>query len=76
MISFTFKCTPTSLLVKNRISVWLLAYYDFAQYVHTKAGDKIEKNEMGGLCGAVGGGERRYRVLVGKPEETTEETQA
>jgi hypothetical protein len=32
-------------------------------------GDKIEKNEMGGACSAVG--ERRgvYRVLMGKPEE-------
>jgi len=31
-------------------------------------GDKIEKNEMGGACSAIG--ERRgiYRVLVGKPE--------
>ena len=30
------------------------------------AGGKIEKNEMGGACGAYGGGE--HRVLVGKPE--------
>jgi hypothetical protein len=30
-------------------------------------GDKIEKNEMGGACSAVGGGEV-YRALVGKPE--------
>ena len=29
-------------------------------------GDKIEKSEMGGACGAYGGGV--YRVLVGKPE--------
>jgi len=29
-------------------------------------GGKIEKNEMGGACGAYGGGE--HRVLVGKPE--------
>jgi len=29
-------------------------------------GGKIEKNEMGGACGAYGGGV--YRVLVGKPE--------
>jgi hypothetical protein len=33
------------------------------------AGDKIEKNEMGGACRAVGGeGRGVYRVLVGKPE--------
>jgi len=32
-------------------------------------GDKIEKNEMGGACSAIG--ERRgiYRVFVGKPEQ-------
>ena len=28
----------------------------------------MEKNEMGGACGTYGGGERVYRVLVGKPE--------
>ena len=34
------------------------------------AGGKIEKNEMGGACGACGGGEGRgvHGVLVGKPE--------
>jgi hypothetical protein len=32
------------------------------------AGDKIEKNEMGWACGAYGGGEGVYRVLVGKPD--------
>ena len=32
----------------------------------TYAGGKIEKNEMGGACGAYGGGV--HRVLVGKPE--------
>ena len=30
------------------------------------AGGKIEKNELGGACGAYGGGERLHRVLVGK----------
>ena len=30
------------------------------------AGGKIDKNEMGGACGAYGRGV--YRVLVGKPE--------
>ena len=30
------------------------------------AGGKIEKNEMGGACGAYGGGVHRF--LVGKPE--------
>jgi drug/metabolite transporter superfamily protein YnfA len=29
---------------------------------------KIKKNEMGRACGAYGGGESVYRVLVGKPE--------
>jgi len=33
-----------------------------------RAGDEIEKNEMGWACGAYGSGERGYRVLVGKPE--------
>jgi hypothetical protein len=32
------------------------------------AGDKIEKNEMGGACSAVGEERGVYRVLVGKPE--------
>ena len=32
------------------------------------AGDKIEKNEMGGACRAYGEGRGVYRVLVGKPE--------
>ena len=32
------------------------------------AGGKIEKNEMGGTCGAYGAGRGVYRVLVGKPE--------
>ena len=32
------------------------------------AGDKTEKNELGWACGAYGGGEGVYRVLVGKPE--------
>ena len=30
-------------------------------------GDKIEKNEMGWVCGAYGQGEGVYRILVGKP---------
>jgi len=37
----------------------------FTQYF---AGDKIEKNEMGWVCGAYGRGEGVYRFLVGKPE--------
>jgi hypothetical protein len=32
------------------------------------AGDKIEKNEMGGACTAYGEGRGVYRVLVSKPE--------
>src|SRR5215469_11246761 len=32
------------------------------------AGGKIEKNEMGGTCGAYGEGRVLHRVLVGKPE--------
>jgi len=31
-------------------------------------GGKIEKNEMGGACGAYGEGRSVHRVLVGKPE--------
>jgi len=32
------------------------------------AGGKIEKNEMGGACGAYGEERGVHRVLVGKPE--------
>jgi hypothetical protein len=32
------------------------------------AGDKTEKNDMGGACSADGEGTGVYRVLVGKPE--------
>jgi PAS domain-containing protein len=32
------------------------------------AGDKIEKNELGGACSAYGVWRGVYRVLVGKPE--------
>jgi hypothetical protein len=32
------------------------------------AGDKIEKNEMGGACSADGEERGMYRVLLGKPE--------
>jgi hypothetical protein len=35
---------------------------------HYCAGDKIEKNEMGGACSADGEGRGVCRVLVGKPE--------
>jgi hypothetical protein len=34
-----------------------------------RAGDKLEKNDMGGACSADGGRRGAYRVLVGKPEE-------
>jgi hypothetical protein len=34
---------------------------------HYCAGDKIEKNEMGGACSSDGEGLGLYRVLVGKP---------
>jgi hypothetical protein len=33
-----------------------------------RAGDKIEKNAMGGACSTDGEGRGVYRVLVGKPE--------
>jgi hypothetical protein len=36
---------------------------------HYRAGDKIERNKIGGACSAYGGGGGVYRVLVGKPEE-------
>jgi hypothetical protein len=32
------------------------------------AGDKIEKNEMGGACSAYGEGRGVYRFMVEKPE--------
>jgi hypothetical protein len=35
---------------------------------HYCAGDKIEKNEMGGVLARMGEGRGVYRVLVGKPE--------
>jgi len=37
-------------------------------YIQYSAGDKIEKNDMGGACRAYGEGRGVYRVLVGKPE--------
>jgi hypothetical protein len=42
------------------------------------AGDKIEKNEMGEACSAVGGGERGVQGFGGETcgKETTAETQA
>ena len=42
------------------------------------AGDKIEKNEMGGACSAYGGGMRRVQDVDGETcgNETTGETQA
>jgi hypothetical protein len=40
-------------------------YYYFSEYC---AGDKNEKNEMGGACSADGEERGMYRVLVGKPE--------
>jgi hypothetical protein len=36
-----------------------------AQYC---SGDKIEKNEIGGVCSSHVGRERRIQVLVGKPK--------
>ena len=41
------------------------------------AGGKIEKNEMGGACGAYGGGERCAQGFGGETggKETTGETQ-
>ena len=41
----------------------LIRTFIYSEYC---AGGKIEKNEMGGACGAYGGGV--HRVLVGKPE--------
>jgi hypothetical protein len=35
---------------------------------HYCAGDKIDKNEMGGACNTDGNGRGVYRILVGKPE--------
>jgi hypothetical protein len=35
---------------------------------HYYAGDKIEKNEMGGACSAYADWRCEYRVLGGKPE--------
>jgi hypothetical protein len=36
---------------------------------HYCAGDKIEKNEIGGTCSTVWGGRAVYRVLVGNMRE-------
>jgi hypothetical protein len=49
--------------------------YPFTPYC---AGDKIEKNEMGGACSAYGAGERRVQTFGGKSrqKEITEEIQA
>jgi hypothetical protein len=60
------------------IWTWVLKVKRSVLLTHYSAGDKIEKNEMGGVCSAYGGGERCVRVLVGKPEvkEGTGETRA
>ena len=42
--------------------------YNVDYDIGRRAGDKIEKNEMGWVCGAYGWTEEEYRVLVGKPE--------
>ena len=56
-------------LLKNYIS------YGLTQY---RAGDKIQKNEMGGACGPYGGRERSVQGAGGETrgEETAGETQA
>jgi signal transduction histidine kinase len=45
---------------------------------HYCAGDKIEKNEMGGACSTIGGEKRIVQVFGGEiwEKETTGETQA
>ena len=43
--------------------------YKFTLHTHYSAGDKIEKNEMGGACGTYGGRERCAQGFGGeKPE--------
>jgi hypothetical protein len=56
-----------NLLIKSLhvFNVTKFSSVDMFQYC---AVDKIEKNEMGGACSAVGEGRGVYRVLVGKPE--------
>jgi hypothetical protein len=66
----------------------LVAHFTFPTYfnvctsssvllTHYCAGDKIEKNEMGGACSTYGGGKRRVQGFVGETygKETTGETQ-
>ena len=52
--------SQTSTFPSVRVTIRLLTQYC--------AGGKIEKNEMGGACGAYGEGRGVHRVLVGKPE--------
>jgi hypothetical protein len=52
--------------------------HDLYSPTHHCAGDKIEKNEMGGLCSADGGRERRVKGFGGETfgKEITGETEA
>jgi len=47
---------------------WMQNVKIFVFLTQYRAGDKIEKNEMGRACGAYGRGECVYWVLVGKPK--------
>ena len=55
-------------------------HFSFLIYFNSlsSAGGKIEKNEMGGACGALGGGERCAQGSGGETggKETTGETQS
>jgi len=47
---------------------WPLFLYISVLLTQYCAGDKLEKNEMGWACGAMGEERGEYRVLLGKPE--------
>ena len=66
--------------LKNYICTFFIRKYprfDKKQFTEYCAGGKIEKNEMGGACGAYGGGERAAQGSGGETwgKETIGETQ-
>jgi hypothetical protein len=63
--TFLYQKVFAHILNTYRICITVLYSVLLTQY---RAGDKIEKIEMGGACSGYAEGRGVYRVLVGKPE--------
>jgi hypothetical protein len=66
MFEFTKKIENYNEGRKITIFNFIFVLISCLNYTHYCAGDKIEKNEMGGACSAYGGGERRVQGFGGK----------